>query len=262
MNLLKYTLAYRTKFNWSVMPISSTSKKPIIKWTKYQNQLPTIDEIKQWWTQYPDANIGLITGKISNVIVFDCDSVKANEWMEERGIERTLIAQSSKDYKKHYYFKYHKFDFNIGNKNLRHFNKIDLDIKCEGGYVVLPPSKHESGKRYKWLTPINTSIASMDIWQLMLLEKLFKPKEFNYTSPYQPKYGNEPAWVMQLLNGVQQGERDSAAFRLACFYAKRGFQQYEIETNLINWNLKCNPPLKIKEIKKCVKSGINKSLRG
>ncbi|MBK7552191.1 MAG: bifunctional DNA primase/polymerase [Syntrophaceae bacterium] len=42
-------------------------KEPVLAWKEYQNRLPTEEEVTQWFTNDPDANIGIITGKVSNL---------------------------------------------------------------------------------------------------------------------------------------------------------------------------------------------------
>jgi len=68
-----------------------------------------------------------------------------------------------------------------------------------------------------------------------------------------------------ILDGVQQGNRDDAAFKLACRYKGKRLEQKETLMMVQTWNQTNNPPLSIKEIEKCVESaykyeGINKTL--
>ena len=61
-------------------------KRPLISWKDYQTRLPTEKEICQWFDQHPDANIGIVTGKISNLVVFDLDSTDAIEYAEAEAV--------------------------------------------------------------------------------------------------------------------------------------------------------------------------------
>ena len=74
--LLESALQYREKFNFSVLPIKP-DKKPFIKWEPFQKRLPTKEEIVKWWTQWPNAMIGIVTGQISGVVVLDIDRQEA-----------------------------------------------------------------------------------------------------------------------------------------------------------------------------------------
>ena len=149
-------------------------KRPWVSWTEYQKRLPTEDEVKNWFTVNPDANIGIVTGKISNLVVFDLDSAEAEQYAEEEGgFPETPKVKTGKGY--HIYMKYPSFDVNNNvNKNLA------IDIRGDGGYVVAPPSVHGSGKSYFWEK--GYSISEIDPapctpWMVDYLKDLAAPKE-------------------------------------------------------------------------------------
>lgn len=61
---------------YSVIPVGS-NKQPLIKsWKPYQTKAATEDTIYYWWEKKPDANVGIVTGAISNLTVVDIDSYK------------------------------------------------------------------------------------------------------------------------------------------------------------------------------------------
>src|SRR3989442_14018751 len=68
--LLNAALAYRER-GWSVIPIKARNKKPAVDWKPFQARLATAEEIKAWFRG--DANIGVVTGTISELIVLDVD---------------------------------------------------------------------------------------------------------------------------------------------------------------------------------------------
>ena len=72
MNCIDYALKYYEQ-GFSVIPIIPGQKKPMIKWQPYQNERATPEQIKQWWTETPNANVGIVTGKISDLFVIDLD---------------------------------------------------------------------------------------------------------------------------------------------------------------------------------------------
>ena len=65
--------------------ITKQCKIPVIKWREFETKLPTKDQVHHWFTMNPDANIGIITGKVSGIVVFDLDSPEAVEYAEEMG---------------------------------------------------------------------------------------------------------------------------------------------------------------------------------
>jgi hypothetical protein len=65
------------KFGFSVIPISPGQKNPpLIPFKEYQTRCATPEEIAEWWIKWPDANVGIITGKISDLTVVDLDKYK------------------------------------------------------------------------------------------------------------------------------------------------------------------------------------------
>src|SRR5690348_14903035 len=59
-----------------VVPIKPRGKSPLLDWKIYQEQRVTEDEIRTWESQFPDANLGILTGRISGVLVLDADGPK------------------------------------------------------------------------------------------------------------------------------------------------------------------------------------------
>lgn len=76
--LLSAALSY-VKQGFSVIPIQAREKRPLIPWEQYQDRTATDEEIKTWWAKWPDANVEIVTGKISGLVVIDLDSVEAKE---------------------------------------------------------------------------------------------------------------------------------------------------------------------------------------
>jgi hypothetical protein len=109
------------------------------------------DTIKRWWVGCPKANIGLATGRVSGIVAVDVDGPKGQAkqalLLAEYGqtLEaRNYVETGRIDGGQHYYFKY-PADAHVPNHK-----DEGLEIKSDGGYVVVPPSKHASGKGYAW----------------------------------------------------------------------------------------------------------------
>lgn len=52
---------------YSVVPLEPRGKRPLIPWAAYQKRRPTEVEIRRWWSDTPDANVGIVTGQVSNI---------------------------------------------------------------------------------------------------------------------------------------------------------------------------------------------------
>lgn len=134
-----------------IFPCRPGGKEPL---TEHGHLDATTDprKITAWWTRWPDANIAMPTGRRSGVFVLDVDPDKG-------GFESlaTLLAANSElphtatvktgGGGRHYYFKYPDDGTTIPNSAGRIGR--GLDVRGEGGYVLLPPSVTEG--RYEWL---------------------------------------------------------------------------------------------------------------
>src|SRR5690606_3444741 len=95
------------------------------------------------------ANIAVATGEASGVWVLDVDDTEALAAIEHANapLPRTwTVATPSGG--RHYYFRH-----DIRCENFKNAVKFAgaLDVRTTGGYVLLPPSLHATGNRYRWL---------------------------------------------------------------------------------------------------------------
>jgi len=140
------TALFYVRQGLSVIPIKPNSKEPLINWKEYQSKAPTEGEVRQWWSENPDANIGIVTGKVSGICVLEIDN---KDFIEGREIPVTPTAISGGKGLPHYYFQYKKgipsFSYcPVGKKEL-------FSYRSDGEYIVAPPSWHSSGDQYTWV---------------------------------------------------------------------------------------------------------------
>lgn len=166
MKMIDAALRYQ-KRGFAVIPASG--KKPLIDWRKYQWVKPTMDEINSWWEQYPNANIALVTGAISEIVVVDVDGATSEKFTP------TAIVESSPGHF-HYYYKHPGGVVHCSASVVA----PGVDIRGDGGVVIAPPSVHldRSGKpdgRYAWLVgPKTADFAPLPDW-IMERAKIRKP---------------------------------------------------------------------------------------
>ncbi len=100
--------------------------------------------VRRWFTEKPYANVGIITGSISGVVVVDADGEAGVAELERRGYPVTWTARSGSG-GLHVYFRHpgHR----VGNRKIAGIG----DLRGDGGLIVAPPSLHISGERYEWL---------------------------------------------------------------------------------------------------------------
>jgi len=159
--LLEAALEYHD-MGFPVIPIKQTDKKPFIKWEEYQKRLSTIEEINSWWTKWPHAMIGIVTGTISNLFIADLDRYK-KEFDEEIAFQcfpDSLVTPTSISPQKgeHLYFSL-PIGFKLGGRSDK---KIAIDFRAEGNYIIAPPSYNGTGKPYEWVHSIfDTPLAAV-----------------------------------------------------------------------------------------------------
>jgi len=121
--------------NISVIPVGK-DKKPIPRfmWKEFQNRYATHDEIKGWFEKYPDAQLAIITGKISNLSVVDVEFGGDTSYLPQN---TAIVATGGLGY--HYYYKYCP-----GLQNKVKIREL-TDVRSEGGYVLAPGSVSDKG---------------------------------------------------------------------------------------------------------------------
>ena len=104
--------------------------------------------IKRWWAQIPDANIGIATGKGSGIVGLDVDGPHGEKFLAEMESKHgplppTRQVKTGKG--RHLYFRYLQNATQVKSVARR---ELGLDVRADGGYLIAPPSSHESGRRY------------------------------------------------------------------------------------------------------------------
>ena len=251
-NLLECALTYAGK-GWAVFPLhsirngkcscgkskcDSPGKHPKIK-GGFQNATTDAGQIRRWWAKWPDANIGIRTGKESGLFVLDLDHKEDPEKDGIRSMAR--LSEKSGDLPmtpkirtgsggEHHYFKMPKLE--IGNSEGK--LAAGIDTRATGGYAVAPPSSHISGNDYKWLIDPGAPLADVPKWILTALNKKVRRK------------GSKA----KKTNGdIEEGKRNSTLISSAGSLRQQGLEFEDIETELQQINTaRCKPPLDEDEV--------------
>jgi hypothetical protein len=246
-SLLDYALAY-AHLGWSVLPLQTKEKKSRIKWEKFQKEKATDDQIKRWWKKWPDANIGLATGFVSDLIVMDVDSLIGRENYTAAFCElhSTITQTTGKRGALQLLFKH--------PRDQKYQNMVglftDVDVRADGGYIVAPPSIHPNGTEYKWVID-PTEMGLDDLMDLPedIKTTLMAGQEITGASK------NPEGWVQEALMGVPDGQRGNMCAKLAGYYL-RVFEGDVEQTRIIleSWNERNIPPMDWKRISRTLKS--------
>lgn len=129
---------------WSVLPL--VGKRPAVStWRKFQQKRVGLDQLRKWF-QDGETNVGVITGRVSGLVVVDCDTCDDSQFWKQQFPQTPLAVQTGGG-GCHYYYRYPKAK-EISNRTGLLARRIDL--RAEGGYVVAPPSRHPNGDHYRW----------------------------------------------------------------------------------------------------------------
>ena len=114
---------------------------------------PTVIGFGSWWTASPNANIGIAAGSKSGIIVLDIDPRNGGykslkRLKEELGPLPDTVTARTGGGGRHLVFKYPSFAVRKDTSGKK-FGK-GVDILSDGCIMVAPPSRHVTGKRYRW----------------------------------------------------------------------------------------------------------------
>lgn len=231
------------KKGFAVFPLKYRDKVPLTR-NGCKDATTDAAQIKAWWQKYPNANIGLATGSVSqNVFVIDLDIDEdrgidgyhsLEDWQREHGdFPETWTAITGRGG----YHLYYRGNGKIKNRA----GIIDgVDIRGNGGYVVAPPSIHKNGNRYEWeYSPDEFEIAKADNNVEYFLNHDDQKQSTTFTMP----------------NIVAAGQRNQMLFRFACMMQAKGASDQSVFAATMAENeSSCSPPLTEQEVKVIVSS--------
>jgi hypothetical protein len=245
-------LAYLRR-GWSVIPVLPRDKRPAIPWASYQRARADEAEIREWYSRWPDANIGIVTGAVSSLVVLDVDPLhggdkSVGELERAHGPLPHTVEALTGGGGRHVYFSHPGEPLH---------NQVGLapglDVRGDGGFVVAPPSMHPSGRRYAWAPsrqPGETSLAPVPPWLLGLTRRGARP-------------GHPLAhWRRLVRDGVPEGERNNSIASLAGHLLWHGVDARVTLDLLLCWNAaRCRPPLSDDEVARTVEHIVRLHLR-
>lgn len=235
-DLKQWALYYASK-GLAVFPLAPRDKKPAIQ-TGFKSATTSMDQVKEWWAQNPNYNIGIATGQASGglvVIDLDVDEEKGKngyetlkEWQREH--EELPDSWTSITGRGGYHFFYKSTEPEKSRVEL--YDAVD--IRADGGYIVAPPSLHPNGRRYEWeyspdfpLTEVNDTVKAF-----------LHPKQ-------------EKQETFKMSETIPEGQRVESLVKLSGSLQAKGIGEAAIIAALKAENeSKCNPPLTDQEMER------------
>ncbi len=242
--ILAAALEYR-KMGWSVIPVrlsfeegrtDKAQKKPLIDWKDHQTRIASEDELKTWWKKWPEAQIGVVTGKISGLVVLDVDPGATIEKINELRIPPTPTVKTPRGF--HYYLKYPGSP--MKNATDLFGRNSHIDLRADGGFAVIPPSVYPDGRTYEWaIHPDAEDLAAVPA--ILLLSQA----------------SDKNGTLKSIANGVTEGSRnDSAAKFIGAVISRAPQAEWKNVgwQEAVRWNMTNSPPLPKEELEQVFSS--------
>jgi hypothetical protein len=220
--------------DWGFSIIPCKGKHPLIKWGEYAKRQPSEDEVEQWWGQWPEANIALVTGHVSGVAAIDLDSQEAIKWAKDHLSDCKPNAWQKTTKGRHLLYQ-------TNGTPIPNAVRIaeGVDVRGDGGYIIIDPSRHpDSGQRYEIHFAPDCDWGDLTVFPADKLPKREAPND-------KPEIKLEP---------VGEGERNDTLARIAGRYFGRGMEYAEVLTLCKGWNADLSNPIAPKELEKTVAS--------
>jgi hypothetical protein len=207
--------------------------------------------IEAWWQQEPSYNVAVVTGSISGIFVVDIDGEDAEDELrrlEALHGELPATVESITARGRHVFFRWP--DKAIRNST----SKIapGIDVRGIGGYVLVPPSIHPTGRRYCWSVDSASAFAAAPDWLLAIIAEP--------TAAVPPTPPAE--WRELVRAGVGEGQRNQTITRLAGYLLRHHVDPLVALELLKAWNASCcQPPLEAAELDTIVDSIARRELK-
>ena len=246
---------------WRVFPLKP-GKKDEYGVASWKNDATTSEkQIRAWWTRNPNYNIGVVTG--NGLCVVDVDdkpekhggilgSDMLRDWEIAHGdISETVCAKSGTG-GMHYYF-------DIGNTEISgcQSDTIFIDLRCDGNYIVAPPSIHpDTGRPYTWdISPEDMPPAKANATDKACIQWVYDNRR---GADKDGKKGKTSVPSSK----VKEGEgRNNFLYEQGCSARAKGSDDEMVEIWLTELNKqKCSPPLDDRELKRIIESVCTKPI--
>jgi hypothetical protein len=225
---------YRDEMGWSIIPVDARSKRPMARWGKWQHEMMTDEELEYWFLQR-EADIAIVTGTLSGVVVVDVDNAGC-VWNTVPA-PATLTQKTKRGHHEFYVLP----EGEQAPPSSNGFVK-DGDFKAEGGYVIAYPA---TGKEWD-KDPRQASIAPWDRGMQARVELYLEEAG---------KLTKEPITGEAITSPVDEGNRNDEMARRFGKYA-REIDKFDLYLGVCRNDNKanCKPPLDPEEVERTARS--------
>ena len=248
-------VSYAKDYGLAVHPLRNRDKVPATS-NGCKDATTDTERIDLAWRARPNMNIGVATGKPSgNIIVIDVDIDDENgydgmeylrKWEREHGeLPETVTAITGRG-GSHLFYRVDREIRNLANPDHH------IDIRGDGGYVMVAPSIHPNGNEVQWENhPEDYDFADADENVYAFIESLRPSRS---TAAHEGGKGGER---FELPDAIGEGGRNATLHKYACSLQSKGRTDAEIMDAVQGANItRCSKPLSRDEVTKLVNSAL------
>jgi hypothetical protein len=199
----------------SVIPVEPGAKTPAVRWTRFQVERATESQIRRWW-DFADFNVGIVCGRISNLVALDVDLRAGGDsslaqleaaYRPVGGLEVSTPGGA------------HRWFTHPGGRipNSTSTLGAGLDVKADGGMIVVPPSERPDGA-YRFGRLFDADVPPLPDWLARLLVSQEKPRATRPTgrAPSRRYLDAAVRGLLADLRATTEGDRNNTLFKTTC----------------------------------------------
>ena len=234
---LLYLARGLTQQGWSVIPLRgeadlNSPKAPALSsWKHYQGRLATDSELIEWFQNRQFNALGIVLGRVSNLVVLDIDSPEqaARFQQECPELTQTFTVSSGNRNLPHYYFKL-PYGMVVPSRNT-----AGAELRSDGQYVVAPLVSI-NGATWEIANPANPHMLTKnDLRRLLGFMRLntYKQPETPLKTASHAIF-NASGLIRRYHRLAGKHGRNNALFYVACYAREHGFLKSQVEDALVD----------------------------
>jgi hypothetical protein len=208
------------ELGWSIIPVHANKIPMVNTWKPYQTRQPTREEFEAWLKWKPPL-WAVITGSLSDRVVFDFDGERGRETMRSLDIPPHRSTPSSG-----FHADFHHPGWPVSSLNGKSKHELaerwpGMDIRGDGGYAIFA-GETERGK-YAWLrepAPHSLTIVPDELRKFLRLSRDLSPGASGGSGG-----GNTHSVIQMALARIASHGRNEAGFWLAVQLRDNRFSQ-------------------------------------
>jgi bifunctional DNA primase/polymerase-like protein len=203
---------------WSVIPTRATGKAALVRWRIWQRQRPDVDQLRAWFVErYPRANLAVVTGPLSGVVVLDVDprhggDLALAELEASHGRLPRLAVVETPSGGQHVYLAH------PGGRVSNSAGRLGsgLDVRGDAGPALLPPSRRAAGA-YRWSVGGPDAVPAVPPgWFPLIRPAAFPQPVVCPEAPREGAHSSRLAGLLGVLERAPEGRRNATLYWAAC----------------------------------------------